>query len=95
MGTEWRTSCAMFDRPDALARELNMLRRVIVDVDLSAVAAHLSKEDARTVTEREAREWLIDAGFAPAPDGRWIVTEADLGQLDPTEVRSLDDATDA
>jgi hypothetical protein len=25
-------------------------------------------------------------------DGRWVVNEADLGQLHPSEVRSLEDA---
>jgi len=70
-----------------------MPKRVIVDIDLSIVAANLSKEERRAVDEHEVRQWLHDAGFQPR--GRlWIIDEADLGQLDPSEVRSLDDAPD-
>ncbi len=65
--------------------------RVIVDIDLAAVAANLSREEQRQVDEQEVRQWLRDAGFRPHGH-RWIVTEADLGQLDPSEVISLDDA---
>ena len=68
-----------------------MPKRVIVDIDLSAVSANLSKEEQRHVSEQEVRQWLRDAGFLPRGD-RWIVNELDLGQLDPSEVRSLEDA---
>jgi hypothetical protein len=68
-----------------------MPKRVIVDVNLSLVAANLSKEERRQVSEHEVRQWLHDAGFRPLGD-RWIVHEPDLGQLDPSEVRSLEDA---
>lgn len=71
-----------------------MRKRVIVDIDLPAVAANLSRDEGRAVSEAEVRQWLLDAGFTPTPDGRWTVTEADLGQLDPSEVRSLEDAPD-
>ena len=70
-----------------------MPKRVIVDIDLSVVAANLSSEERRPVDEQEARQWLLDAGFRPH-GGRWIVAEPDLGQLDPSEVRSLDDVPD-
>jgi hypothetical protein len=70
-----------------------MPKRVIVDIDLSVVAANLSAEERRPVDEPEVRQWLLDAGFRPHGD-RWIVAEPDLGQLDPSEVRSLDDAPD-
>ena len=70
-----------------------MPKRVIVDIDLSVVAANLSREEGRAVGEQEVRQWLLDAGFRPH-GSRWIVAEGDLGQLDPTEVRSLDDAPD-
>ena len=61
---------------------------VSVDVDLIAVAAHLSSEDKRQVLVEEVRQWLLDAGFEPHC-GRWLVDERDLGQLDPSEVRSI------
>jgi DNA-binding response OmpR family regulator len=67
-------------------------RVVLVDIDLIAVAAHLSEEEGRPIGEAEVRQWLLDAGFQVVQDGRWVVNEADLGQLDPSEVRSLEDA---
>ena len=73
--------------------ETYMPIRVIVDIDLAAVAANLSREEQRQVDEQEVRQWLQDAGFRPHGH-RWIVTEADLGQLDPSEVIALDDAPD-
>ena len=68
-----------------------MPKRVIVDIDLAAVAANLSKEDGRPVTEAEVLRWLFDAGFTPH-GRRWIVDEPDLGQVDTSEVRSVEDA---
>ena len=70
-----------------------MPKRVIVDIDLSAVAANMSREERRDVSEAEVRQWLRDAGFTAYGD-RWIVDEPDLGQLEPAEVRSLEDAPD-
>jgi hypothetical protein len=69
----------------------SMARRVLIDIDLTILAAHLSKEEGRPVGEDETRKWLLDAGFE-SYRGLWIVEEADLGQLDPSEVRSLEDA---
>jgi hypothetical protein len=87
--------CCLRDRGGlAQARtraEMYMPKRVIVDINLSAVAANLSKEERRHVSELEVRQWLHDAGFRPHGK-RWIVNELDLGHLDPTEVRSLEDA---
>ena len=68
-----------------------MPKRVIVDIDLTAVAENLSSEERRVVDAAEVRQWLLDAGFRPHGD-RWIVAEPDLGHLEPSEVRSLDDA---
>jgi hypothetical protein len=70
-----------------------MPKRVIVDVNLTVVAANLSKEERRQVSELEVRQWLHDAGFRPH-GSRWIVDEPDLGHLDPSEVRSLEDAAE-
>jgi hypothetical protein len=68
-----------------------MARRVMVDIDLTVLAANLSKEEGRSVSEDETRKWLLDAGFE-SYRGLWIVDEPDLGQLEPSEVRSLEDA---
>jgi hypothetical protein len=70
-----------------------MPKRLIVDVDLPAVAANLSSEERREVSEPEVRQWLLDAGFMPFGD-RWVVDEPNLGHLEPAEVRSIEDAPD-
>ena len=71
-----------------------MPKRLIVDIDIAAVVTHLSKEEGEPVTDEQVRQWLLDAGFTPHGE-RWIVSEPDLGQLDPSEVRSVDDAPSA
>jgi hypothetical protein len=48
----------------------------------------LCAEDQRRVSLAGCRRWLREAGFEPH-HGRWLVAERDLGQLDPSEVRSL------
>ena len=71
-----------------------MPKLLLVDIDLSILGAHLSKEEGRPVSEAEVRQWLLDARFRPY-QRMWIVAEPDLGQLDPSEVRFVDDAPDA
>jgi hypothetical protein len=66
-------------------------RRFVIDVDRDLLRANLSREEQRDVPEAEVRQWLLDAGFRPHGD-RWLVNEPDLGQLDPSEVRSVADA---
>jgi len=51
----------------------------------------MSKEEGRPLSDDEIRQWLVDAGFTPSGD-RWQVAERDLGQLDPAEVKSVEDA---
>jgi hypothetical protein len=70
---------------------LSMAKRVLIDIDLAVLREHLSKEEGTPVTEDEMRKWLVDAGFE-SYRGLWIVEEADLGQLDPSEVKSIEDA---
>ena len=43
------------------------------------------------MSDDELRQWLSDAGFTREPDESWIVSEPDLGHLDPTEVVSIED----
>jgi hypothetical protein len=63
-----------------------------VKLDIPRLVANLSKEDARDTSEAEVTQWLDDAGFSR--DGEWwLVSEADLGQVDPSEV--LEVAPDA
>jgi hypothetical protein len=80
------------------------MARLRVKLDLPAISEHLSREDARRISEQEVRTWLQEAGFTldasstTAKDETWLVDEADLGQLEPTEVLAverLDDQTDS
>jgi hypothetical protein len=66
------------------------MRRLRVPVDLSRLAANLSAEDHTTVSDAQARQFLLDAGFTPDRDG-WFVNECDLGQVEPEEVTSIED----
>lgn len=67
-----------------------MARRLRVKLNLPLLAANLSKEDARTVTEAEVSQWLRDAGFAQSGEW-WFVAEPDLGQIDPSEVLAIEE----
>lgn len=43
------------------------------------------------MTRVEVEQWLADAGFVREGDEDWLVSEPDLGQLDPSEVLSVQD----
>jgi hypothetical protein len=92
-GVFWLTSIVIDGSFNSREGPLHMAKRVLIDIDLTILAANLSKEEGRPVSEDETRKWLIDAGFE-SYRGLWIVDEPDLGQLDPSEVRSLEDAPD-
>ena len=64
-------------------------RTFLVQIDLAALRAHLSREDNVAISEEEVRQWLMDAGFTPTATG-WSVCESDLGQLRPEEISSAD-----
>jgi len=66
-----------------------MLRRIRVKINLSALLAHLSREEGRAVSRDQATQWLSDAGFSHSDDDFWLVDENDLGQLDPSEVLEI------
>jgi len=63
-----------------------ILRKLRVKLDLRRIVAQLSREDQRRMTEEEVLEWLRDAGFVRESATHWIVAEADLGQVQPSEV---------
>jgi hypothetical protein len=67
-----------------------MGKQLLVQLDLAVLREHLSREDRRAVSEAEVRRWLQDAGFTPRGD-RWVVNERDLGQVEPSEVISVED----
>jgi hypothetical protein len=65
-------------------------RRLIVQLDVRRLCEHLSRVDLRPWTVEQVLHWLRDAGFTPFGD-RWLVDEADLGQVEPSEVISVED----
>jgi hypothetical protein len=65
------------------------LRIFSVHIDMELLRSHLSREEGRNVPKEEVEDWLTNAGFTRIDD-RWTVREADLGQLDPSEVTSAE-----
>jgi hypothetical protein len=70
-----------------------MKRRLRVKLNVPVLIAHLTREEQRPVREDEVVRWLRDAGFTASGDA-WIVAEADLGHLDPSEVISVEPLDD-
>ena len=70
-----------------------MKRRLRVKLNIPELIAHLTREEKRPVREDDVIQWLKDAGFTAAGDA-WIVAEADLGHLDPSEVISVEPLPD-
>ena len=62
---------------------------VRIKPNLPAIIAHLSKEEGRRVGQDEAIRWLKEAGFKPS-GSYWVVSEADLGHLQPSEVLEIE-----
>jgi hypothetical protein len=56
-----------------------------VKINVALVQSHLSRDDRRDVSETEVLQFLRDSGFVPQGNW-WIVKEAALGALDPSEV---------
>ena len=61
-----------------------MGRAFLVKIRLDVLRANLSAADATQYTRAQARQWLLDAGFAPAGPW-WRVNESNLW-LEPSEV---------
>jgi hypothetical protein len=66
-------------------------KKLLICIDIAGLGTNMSKEEGRQLSDDEIRQWLVEAGFAPSGD-RWLVEERDLGQLDPAEVKSVEDA---
>ena len=69
------------DRPRGGGQE----RWYRVKVDMNRLRSHLGPERASRVDERALRRWLRQSGFQQRGDW-WVVREAGLGQLAPSEV---------
>ena len=61
-----------------------MGRSFLVRIKLDVLRANLSAADGEAYTRADVRQWLLDAGFAPAGDW-WRVGESGL-LLEPSEV---------
>jgi hypothetical protein len=67
-----------------------MAKYLRIVIDAERLRENLSRADGRDMSADEIERWLRDAGFEPTGTG-WVVREADLGQLDPSEVISVED----
>jgi hypothetical protein len=75
---------------DALDGEDIVKRRMRVRLDMPALMANRSREEGHAVPEEQVVEWLKDAGFTREDETHWTVLEADLGQLEPSEVLEVE-----
>jgi hypothetical protein len=67
-------------------REVPLMNRVFrVEIDLSLLRSHLSREDGCDVSVVEVRQFLLDSGFERQGVG-WVVRERQLGAVNPSEV---------
>ena len=60
--------------------------RLRVRLDIPRLTENFSREEKRIMPNAEIAQWLSEAGFVRESEDTWIVNEADLGQLDPSEV---------
>jgi hypothetical protein len=66
-----------------------MARTVLVNIDIETLRANLAQADQREISSDEVLRFLADAGFEKTDRG-WLVTEENLGHLDPSEVLSAE-----
>jgi hypothetical protein len=69
-----------------------MAKKFRVRINRSRLHKNMSKQEGRALTAEELNRWLEEAGFTHDGDDYWIVSEPDLGHLDPSEVLSVEDA---
>ncbi len=67
-----------------------MQRRLRVKLNMPVLIAHLSRDEKRALSEQEVTAWLKDAGFSRHEETYWIVSEPDLGQVEPDEVLEVE-----
>jgi hypothetical protein len=56
---------------------------------MADVRQKLSAADHAEYTDAAVRQWLADAGFESAGGDEFLVDEANLGHLDPSEVAAI------
>jgi len=67
-----------------------MSRWIRVGLKREVLRTHLSQADRSPLSHSQVEQWLRDAGFRHYGGDEWLVLEADLGQLDPSEVASVE-----
>jgi hypothetical protein len=61
------------------------VQKFLVSLNIRRIRAQLSAADGVAYTDDDVRKWLQDAGFESQGE-KWIVSETDLGHVDPSEV---------
>ena len=64
------------------------MQKLIVVLNIQNIRAQLSSADAVAYTDEDIRRWLREAGFE-AQGEKWLVSDADLGHVDPSEVLEI------
>ena len=64
-----------------------------VKVDIERLRSHLSPGNPARADERAVRRWLEQSGFEPRGEW-WVVREAGLGQLAPSELTASERMSD-
>jgi hypothetical protein len=81
-------SSMSFDPIDWILDAMNRLFRIRVNREL--LRSHLAREDGEVVSETRVCQQLIEAGFSPQEGDHWLVREANLGFLQPSEVEAIE-----
>ena len=72
------------------------MKRVIrIGLKREILRDHLSREYRCAVTDSQLDTWLHDSGFKHWAGDEWLVQERDLGQLDPSEVATVEEVDPA
>jgi hypothetical protein len=66
-----------------------MTRHLRIKLNLKALTAHLSREEGQILSNDQVVIWLKEAGFRRSGN-YWLVSQADLGHLDPSEVLEVE-----
>ena len=67
-----------------------MQRRLRVKLNMPVLIANFLRDERRALSEQEVTTWLKDAGFFQHEETYWIVSEPDLGQVEPDEVLEVE-----
>jgi hypothetical protein len=61
-----------------------------VTLDLEGIRRGLSRADKTEHAVEDVLSWLAESGFRRVEEGAWVVTESDLGAVEPGEVRTIE-----